>query len=87
VALSAELQPDVVLLDIGLPRLNGYEAAQRIQKQSGLRPVLVALTGWSQDEDRRKSAAAGFDVHLVKPVDHEALIELVDGLPSMPSRS
>jgi two-component system CheB/CheR fusion protein len=69
------LDPDVVLLDIGLPILNGYEAARRIREQRGQqrRPLLIALTGWGQDEDRRRSEAAGFDAHLVKPVDDAAL--------------
>jgi PAS domain S-box-containing protein len=77
---AAAFQPHVVLLDIGLPRLNGYEAAQRIRKQDGLQPVLVALTGWGQPEDRKKSAAAGFDVHLVKPVDHDVLTDMIAGV-------
>ncbi len=79
VEATTKLQPDVILLDIGLPRLNGYEAAQKIreqQKQPG-RPLLVALTGWGQDEDRRRSEEAGFDAHLVKPVDVAALGELL----------
>jgi PAS domain S-box-containing protein len=67
--------PDVVLLDIGLPVLNGYEAARRIREQGGQkrRPLLVALTGWGQDADRRRSQEAGFDAHLVKPVDDAVL--------------
>jgi CheY-like chemotaxis protein len=69
---------NVVLLDIGMPGLNGYDAARRIreQQQDGLR--LVALTGWGQEEDRRRSVEAGFDAHLVKPVDLAALTELLD---------
>jgi CheY-like chemotaxis protein len=76
---TARLQPDLVLLDIGLPRLSGYEAARRIRKQheQGGRPVLVALSGWGQDEDRRRSEEAGFDAHLVKPVDEIALGKLL----------
>ncbi|MGH8252393.1 MAG: ATP-binding protein, partial [Steroidobacteraceae bacterium] len=67
-------QPDVVLLDIGLPRLNGYEACQRIRgRPSGPDIVIIALTGWGQDEDRRKSKEAGFDHHMIKPVDYDAL--------------
>jgi signal transduction histidine kinase len=68
---------DVILLDIGKPRLNGYEAARRIreQRQKGLK--LVALTGWGQEEDRRNSEEAGFDAHLVKPVDLAALTKLL----------
>jgi signal transduction histidine kinase/CheY-like chemotaxis protein len=76
---TTRLQPDLVLLDIGLPRLNGYESARRIReqhKQRG-RPVLVALSGWGQDEDRRRSEEAGFDAHLVKPVDEITLRNLL----------
>ncbi|MBC8118989.1 MAG: PAS domain-containing protein [Burkholderiaceae bacterium] len=61
-------RPDVVLLDIGLPKLNGYDAARQIRLH-GARTMLVAVTGWGQDEDRRRSREAGFDHHLVKPVD------------------
>ena len=61
---------DVVLLDIGLPKLNGYDAAREIRAIDPQKPVvLVAVTGWGQDEDRRRSRLAGFDHHLVKPVD------------------
>jgi CheY-like chemotaxis protein len=78
------LRPDAVLLDIGLPGLNGYEVCRRIRQQPwGRNVVLVALTGWGKDEDRQKSAAAGFDSHLVKPVDHGVLSGL---LASMPTR-
>ena len=79
VEATTRLQPDLVLLDIGLPRLNGYEAARRIREQhkQGARPVLVALSGWGQDEDRRRSEEAGFDAHLVKPVDEIALRKLL----------
>ena len=71
-------RPDVVLLDIGLPKLNGYEAAQRIRGAPwGKSMMLIALTGWGQVEDRQKSIAAGFDAHLVKPVDHAALAKLL----------
>ena len=78
VEAAAKFQPDVILLDIGLPRLNGYEAARRIREQQrdkGL--MLVALTGWGQEEDRRRSEEAGFDAHLVKPVDLAALSKLL----------
>jgi two-component system, chemotaxis family, CheB/CheR fusion protein len=74
------LDPDVILLDIGLPVLNGYEAARRIrelQESQARRPVLVALTGLGQDEDRRRSEEAGFDAHLVKPVDDATLNSLL----------
>ena len=66
--------PDVVVLDLGLPGLNGYEVARRVRAMDrGSEVVMVALTGWGQDEDRRRTVAAGFDHHLVKPVDFEAL--------------
>lgn len=76
---AAKLHPDVILLDIGLPRLNGYEAARRIREQqpNGRRPVLVAVSGWGQDADRRRSQEAGFAAHLVKPVDPIALRKLL----------
>ena len=72
------LRPDAVLLDIGLPRLNGYEVCRRIRQASwGKRMTLVALTGWGQDEDRDRSRDAGFDAHMVKPVDFDALLALL----------
>ena len=71
-------RPDVVLLDIGMPQLNGYETARRIRAAGGReRPVLVAITGWGQEQDRRRSRDAGFDHHLVKPVDPATLIRLI----------
>lgn len=82
-ALDAAEQhrPDVVLLDIGLPVLNGYDVCRRIREQPwGQTMVLVALTGWGQDEDRRRSQDAGFDDHLVKPVDHTRLLALLSTL-------
>jgi PAS domain S-box-containing protein len=80
---AAERQrPDVVLLDIGLPRLNGYEVCARIRKEPwGKDLVLVALTGWGQEEDRHRSKEAGFDAHMVKPVDYDALLKLIGSLP------
>jgi CheY-like chemotaxis protein len=79
------LQPDVILLDVGLPGLNGYEVARRIrEQQKAKRLVLVALTGWGQDDDRRRSKQAGFDAHLVKPVDPTTLGKLLDELGAAP---
>jgi CheY-like chemotaxis protein len=79
VEMAAKLDPDVILLDNGLPILNGYEAARRIREQRGQhrRPPLIALTGWGQAEDRRRSVEAGFDAHLVKPVDDAVLGRLL----------
>jgi CheY-like chemotaxis protein len=68
----------VVLLDIGLPKMNCYDACRRIREQPwGKDMVLVALTGWGQDDDRQKSKNAGFDHHMVKPVDLNALMGLL----------
>jgi signal transduction histidine kinase len=78
--------PEVVLLDIGMPLLDGYEVAKRIRAQPwGQRITLVALTGWGQDSDRRRSREAGFDSHLVKPLDLETLTDLLARLPSTAS--
>jgi signal transduction histidine kinase len=75
--------PEVALLDIGMPMLDGYEVAKRIRAQPwGQRITLVALTGWGQDSDRRRSREAGFDSHLVKPLDLETLIDLLARLPA-----
>jgi signal transduction histidine kinase len=79
--------PEVALLDIGMPLLDGYEVAKRIRSQPwGQRITLVALTGWGQDSDRRRSREAGFDSHLVKPLDLETLTDLLARLPSGPVR-
>jgi CheY-like chemotaxis protein len=78
----AHWRPAVALLDIGMPRMSGLEAARAIRAlPGGDRTWLIALSGWGQNEDRRKSREAGFDHHFVKPVDVEALIELIRKLP------
>jgi len=75
IEMAEEVRPDVILLDIGLPRLNGYETAEHIREQPwGKRMVLIALTGWGQEEARQRSRQSGFDAHLVKPVDPAALM-------------
>jgi signal transduction histidine kinase len=81
--------PDVVLLDIGLPGMDGYEVARRLQQEPGLeRALLVALTGFGQEEDRRRSSEAGFAHHLVKPVDPDRLCGLLAGIvPRQPRES
>ena len=76
-ALEA-FKPDAVLLDIGMPEMDGYEVARRIRAQPAHRHVLlVALTGWGQEHDQRRSRAAGFDHHVVKPPDVQRLRELL----------
>jgi CheY-like chemotaxis protein len=86
VVMAETFRPDIVLLDLGLPKLNGYDAARRIREQPwGKAMLLVAMTGWGQPEARRKSAEAGFDIHLVKPVGQDALLKLlVPGKPGTP---
>jgi len=75
---AGTFQPHVILLDIGLPKLNGYEAARRIREQQRHKSLtLVALTGWGQEEDHRRSKEAGFDAHMIKPVDIDALTKLL----------
>jgi signal transduction histidine kinase len=74
--------PEVALLDIGMPKLDGYEVARRIRAQPwGRRITLVALTGWGQESDRQRSGEAGFDSHLVKPLDLDKLTALLERLP------
>lgn len=83
VAAAAEFGPDVVFLDIGMPRLNGYDACRQIRANSdGQEVVVVALTGWGQEEDRRRSREAGFDHHLVKPVELGELEKFMAALPT-----
>ena len=74
-------RPAVVLMDIGLPGMDGYEVARMLRRQEGRdTPMLVAMTGYGQDEDRRRAQEAGFDRHLVKPVDPDVLQELLANL-------
>ncbi|HET7204559.1 MAG TPA: ATP-binding protein [Steroidobacteraceae bacterium] len=83
VRLAREEQPDVVLLDIGLPGMNGYDAAKAIRAEPwAARTKVIAMTGWGQDDDRRRSRAAGFDAHLVKPVAMEQLVEVLATAPA-----
>ena len=83
VRLADEFRPQMVLLDLGMPNVNGYEACRRIRDYAwGAEMTLIAVTGWGQEEDRRRSAAAGFDGHLVKPVSPEALEQLSSHLHS-----
>ncbi len=77
-AVAGEFHPEVAFLDIGLPGMDGYEVAQRFRSTAALKDVLlVALTGWGSEEDRRKSLEAGFDLHLTKPVDFSAVDALL----------
>ncbi|MES2982655.1 MAG: ATP-binding protein [Verrucomicrobiota bacterium] len=78
IQLAAESKPDIILLDIGLPGMNGYEVCRRIRQEPlGKHIMIVALTGWGQEEDRRSSQEAGFNYHLVKPVDFAELSSIL----------
>ena len=82
---AEEFRPDVILLDIGLPGMSGYEVAGRLRERpDAAMPFLVAVTGLGQDEDRRRSRESGFDHHMVKPVDLEVLRDLIAGIPVAP---
>jgi len=75
-------EPQVLLLDIGMPRVNGYDAARLIRMETwAARLVIIAMTGWGQEEDRRRAGEAGFNHHLVKPVDFDALLEILRTSP------
>ncbi len=83
VALAESFRPHVILMDIGMPGLTGYDACRRIRDTSwGKTMVIVAQTGWGQDEDRRKASAAGFDSHLTKPIDLLRLEKLLANIPA-----
>jgi CheY-like chemotaxis protein len=76
---AAEFRPDVVLLDIGMPGMDGYEVARRLNALKGERKFrIVAVTGWGQEADRERAKEAGFDQHVVKPVDVGLLSRIVE---------
>jgi CheY-like chemotaxis protein len=90
VALAQSFQPHIAFIDIGMPRLDGYEVAARIRRMDGPPIVLVALTGWGQDEDKRRSREAGFDYHLTKPPEPDVVQRLIAACaetPHSPDRS
>ena len=81
IELAAEFRPHVVLMDLGMPGMNGHEAARHIRQQDWGRTMkLVALTGWGQEEHKRRVREAGFDQHLIKPADLGALRALLASL-------
>jgi CheY-like chemotaxis protein len=75
--IARDYRPRAAVLDIGMPLVNGYEAAKRLRDALGDEVMLVAATGWGQEADRRRAAEAGFDHHLTKPVDPQALNEIL----------
>jgi CheY-like chemotaxis protein len=79
--MIGELRPELVFLDLGMPGMDGYEVARHIRKMPGLEKViLAALTGWGQQEDRKRTSEAGFDHHLVKPLEPKVLQGLISSL-------
>jgi CheY-like chemotaxis protein len=85
-AAARSRHPDLVLLDIGMPDISGYEVARQIRAEPALAgATLVALTGYGAEEDRRRSFAAGFDAHLVKPIDFEALERILAATGETPA--
>jgi len=80
IAEAEKFLPDVALLDIGLPDVSGYDVARHVRGQPwGKEMMLIALTGWGQEEDKRQTKEAGFDQHIVKPVDPESLLKMLEG--------
>jgi DNA-binding response OmpR family regulator len=88
-ALDAEAKftPEVVLLDIGMPKLSGYEVARRIRDRRGIAVLIIAITGWGQEEDRQRAREAGFSYHFIKPVDFEMLLDLIERETPRPAPS
>ena len=82
-----DFQPDLVLMDVGLPGMSGYDVATLMRAESwGQRAVLAAMTGWAQESDRKRAEAAGFDVHVPKPVELRTLRELIARALALPEK-
>ena len=81
VEAAERFRPEVILLDLGMPGMNGYEVCREIRKQPwGGEVLLIAQTGWGQDQDRQRTKDAGFDGHLTKPIDHHRLAKILTDL-------
>jgi CheY-like chemotaxis protein len=81
--LAAAFRPELIVLDIGIPNVNGYEVCRRIREQPwGRNIVVAALTGWGQNEDKERSRQAGFDFHMVKPINPALLEDVLASLHS-----
>jgi CheY-like chemotaxis protein len=82
-AAARTFQPDVAFLDIGMPKVHGYEVARRLREETATRrTLLVALTGWGRDDDRQRAKEAGFDRHLVKPPEPAEIDRILEGAPA-----
>lgn len=85
VSAAQDFAPEIILMDIGMPKLDGYQACSRIRNlDANPRPFMIALTGWGQEEDRRRCREAGFDLHLVKPIDAQTLVRALEPPPNLP---
>lgn len=81
--IGESFRPEIVLLDIGMPQMNGYETCRALRERAwGRDAIVIAQTGWGQTEDRQRALQAGFDAHLVKPIEFVALSELLAALDS-----
>jgi CheY-like chemotaxis protein len=81
VETAESFRPEVILLDLGLPKMNGCDACRKIREQPwGKDMILIAVTGWGQEQDRQQTKEAGFDGHLVKPVKHDDIVKVLAGL-------
>ena len=81
VEMAQARMPDIALVDIGLPEVDGYEVARRLRTLKSGRPYLIALTGYGQPDDVKRARDAGFDAHLLKPVDPDALAKILSAVP------
>jgi DNA-binding response OmpR family regulator len=79
--LAGTFNPEIVLLDIGMPKISGYDVARRLRETRGDSVFIVAISGWGQEDDRKRARESGFDHHFTKPVDFEALLALIDKEP------
>ena len=85
IEIARSQQPDAVFLDIGLPGMNGYEVAEQLRRDECCKDsLLIAISGYGRAEDLRRTAEAGFDHHLVKPIDYEALLAVLGPSPRRP---
>ena len=87
IGIAERERPHLIIMDIGMPGMNGYEACMRIREHDwGRKMKIVALTGWGLEQDRERSREAGFDHHLVKPIDKASLLDLLSGRPEVKLR-